>query len=219
MELYRQDPFFILSKLFSLAARSWSQLLNYLDGDIQVCSRAGKDQFSPALEQLRFNASLLGRIESFLAEDKYVIEERGVSSWPKPSDSELEERILVIQSSLLKDYNFLIGRCAQLAAKCEAGSEILVSAAQLLEAQKGINQAKQVHDLTKLAFIFIPLSFVASIFGMNVSAFKDDPPIWIYFVIALPLTMLSWFGSALFDRGRDNPYRAAFMKLWFAKKT
>jgi hypothetical protein len=49
--------------------------------------------------------------------------------------------------------------------------------------------------LTTLATFYIPLSFIASIFGMNVTQF--DPSIsvqiWIYFVVALPVTAASMF--------------------------
>ena len=200
-ELVRQEPFFLLSRLFLLAARSWSQLLNFVDQDIQSCSIVGEDLLSPALEQLRFNSGLLERVRTFLTEDQQVIHERGAPTWPKTSDSVLNTKILTIQASLDRDYDFLIHRCERLATRCETSSGILVSVAQLSEAQKGINQARQIHGLTKLAFIFIPLTFVAGLFGMNVSAFKGYPSIWIYFVIAVPLTALSWLASETFLNG------------------
>lgn len=150
--------------------------MNYSNEEIQLCSAIDdEEQLSAALEQLRFDSSLITRVLVFLTEDQHVIGARGASSWPKTSDPLLEQRLLSIKESLKDDYNFLISRCGQLSARCEVGSGILVSAAQLLEAHKGIDQAKEVHDLTKLAFIFIPLTFVASIFGMNVSTFKEFP--------------------------------------------
>lgn len=38
----------------------------------------------------------------------------------------------------------------------------------LIESKKAITQAEQVTKLTQLAFFFIPLTFVAGLFGMNV---------------------------------------------------
>lgn len=204
--LLRQEPFFHLSRLFLIAARSWSLLLNFVNQDIQSCSVEREDLLSPALEQLRFNSGLLERVKTFLEENQHVIRERGALAWPKTSDPMLNAKVLTVQASLDKNYSFLIYRCERLMTRCETGSNILVSAAQLLEAQKGINQARQVHVLTKLAFIFIPLSFVASLFGMNVSAFKGYPSIWIYFVIAVPLTALSWLVSQTFLNGGLVPF-------------
>lgn len=203
-ELLRQDPFFILSRLFLQAARSWSQVLNFVDENVQSCSVVAEDLLSPALEQLRFNASLVTRFEEFLAENLHVIQERGDASWPKPSPA-LENRMAQIQKALLKNYEFLIGHCRSLSSRCKTGSGILVSAAQLIEAHEGTSQARQAHSLTRLAFVFIPLTFVASVFGMNVAVFKEYPSIWLYFVIAVPLTTLSWFLSATFGRkGRTS---------------
>lgn len=41
------------------------------------------------------------------------------------------------------------------------------------EAQRGIEQAKRLERLTKLAYVFIPLSFVSSLFGKNLSQFNQ----------------------------------------------
>ena len=201
-ELLRQEPFFLLSRLFVLAARSWSQLLNFVEQDIQSCSIVGEDLLSPALEQLRFNSDLLERVRAFLTEDQHVVRERGAPTWPKTSEPALNAKVLSVQTSLDTDYSFLIHRCERLVTRCENSSSILVSAEQLLEAQKGIGQAQEIRGLTKLAFVFIPLTFVAGLFGMNVSEFKGNPSIWIYFVVAVPLTALSWFASeTLLDGG------------------
>ena len=136
--------------------------------------------------------------------DYHVIEERGDESWPKASDSALQERLEKVHVALSKDYKSLLARCARLASRCEVSSRTLVSAMQLMEAKKGIDQAKQVHDLTRLAFIFIPLTFVSGVFGMNVSTFKDYPPLWTYFVVAIPLTFFSWYGSRILGLNRHK---------------
>ncbi|CZS97995.1 uncharacterized protein RAG0_06887 [Rhynchosporium agropyri] len=64
---------------------------------------------------------------------------------------------------------------------------------------KAIEQAHDVNEdaahrtLTTLAPIFIPLSFVAAVFGMNVKTFNPDidVPVWSFFATALPITALS----------------------------
>ena len=47
--------------------------------------------------------------------------------------------------------------------------------------------------LTTLATVYIPLSFVAGLFGMNVTTFTSDikVPFWTYFAVALPITIAS----------------------------
>ena len=192
LPLLRQDPFFILSHLLLEAARSWSQLLTFMEKDIEACAIANETHLVPILEQVRFNANLVARVQGFLIENLHVVKERGRALWPRATDPYSVERIQVIQDSLIMNYEYLIGRCRHLASMCERGSGILVSAAQLMEAHEGTNQARQVHRLTKLAFIFIPLTYISSLFGMNVSAFESYPSIWIYFLVAIPITALSW---------------------------
>lgn len=216
-ELLRQDPFFILSRLYMQAARSYSQVLNFVDQDMQAYSLMTEDLLSPALEQLRFNANLITRIEGFLAEELYVIQERGAVSWPKASAA-LESTILNIQKDLLANYNFLISHCRSLSSRCKTESDILVSAAQLIEAHEGTTQARQVHRLTRLAFVFIPLTFVASIFGMNVAVFKEYPSIWTYFLVAIPLTIISWFVSGILGGRNKSLGRFDVFKWPIAKR-
>jgi hypothetical protein len=195
LTLLRENPFFLLSRLLTTAAQSWSQFLNHLSRDINYCLRfldAGPKELFLALGQLRYNASLLARVEGFLVDNKHLIEQRGSQLWPKSSDPALSKKVLEIQETLNKDHEFLLKTCAQLSARCERYQDILVSAAQTIDAQKGVAQAKRSHNLTRLAFIFIPLAFVAALFGMNIDLLKDNPPWWYYLVISIPLTFLSW---------------------------
>jgi hypothetical protein len=54
-------------------------------------------------------------------------------------------------------------------------------------------QNTKVKRLTELAFIFIPLSFVASIFGMNVDVLKDNQAPW-WTVIVGSLVTFAFIG-------------------------
>lgn len=65
--------------------------------------------------------------------------------------------------------------------------------AQLEEARKSTETALGVARLTKLAFIFIPLSFVTSFFGMNVRQFGNgNIDLWIFFATAAALIGLTF---------------------------
>ncbi|KAK0101112.1 hypothetical protein ONS95_012905 [Cadophora gregata] len=68
--------------------------------------------------------------------------------------------------SLISDYEE-----AEAAWNSERRDELLD--AQLKEARKSTETALRVASLTRLAVVFIPLSFVASVFGMNIQQFND----------------------------------------------
>jgi hypothetical protein len=191
-QLLREDPFFLLSASLATACMSWSTLLNFLEEDIKRCKEAEPGRLDLALEQLRFNSAIISRVEGFLLDNSRIISAGGCPSWPRAKESSVRERKETVQKALEEDYTFLSIRCARLAKECEIGSGILVSSVRLLESRKGIDQARQVHSLTRLAFLFIPMGFVASLFSMNVSELKTNPPIWLFFVIALPLSLLCW---------------------------
>lgn len=52
---------------------------------------------------------------------------------------------------------------------CESTFTMLMTTMSLIESEKAINEAEQVTKLTQLAFFFIPLTFVAGIYGMNLA--------------------------------------------------
>jgi Mg2+ and Co2+ transporter CorA len=54
-------------------------------------------------------------------------------------------------------------------AHCESTFTALMGTMSIIESGKAINEAEQVTKLTQLAFFFIPLTFVAGVFGMNLA--------------------------------------------------
>lgn len=52
-------------------------------------------------------------------------------------------------------------------SRCDSTFNALIGTMSILESAKAIDQAEEVTKLTQLAFVFIPLTFVAGIFGMN----------------------------------------------------
>jgi Mg2+ and Co2+ transporter CorA len=70
-------------------------------------------------------------------------------------------------------------------------TDTLLSTMSILESQKSIEQSEQVNKLPRLAFVYIPLSFISSVFGMNVKEIQANPSIWVFFATAIAFTFLS----------------------------
>ncbi|PNP58793.1 hypothetical protein FNYG_15014 [Fusarium nygamai] len=65
------------------------------------------------------------------------------------------------------------------------------------ESEKAIRQSDRIGALTSLATFYIPLSFVSSVFGMNVMQISSqETSIALFFAIAIPLTALSMMAVA-----------------------
>ena len=68
----------------------------------------------------------------------------------------------------------------------------LMANMNIIESKRGIAEAESVTKLTELAFLFIPLTFSASIFGMQVRELTTaNVSIWAFFLLAVCIT----FGS------------------------
>ena len=59
--------------------------------------------------------------------------------------------------------------------------------------KQSVREASRVTQLTIAALIFLPLSFVASLFSMGGSFAVDSERGWIFFAVAMPLTVLVTF--------------------------
>jgi hypothetical protein len=84
--------------------------------------------------------------------------------------------------------------------------------AQLKEARKSTETAFSVVRLTQLAFFFIPLSFVASNYGMNIKQFNNvNVSLSVFFGMAIIITFLTHFP---FLRLIDGEITVASIKLF-----
>ena len=94
---------------------------------------------------------------------------------------------------LIEDYTDLLDRCLELAARCNSGMNIMMNRSVVQESRKAMEQTDRVKKLTILATFFIPLSFTASLFGMNFQELgQGNLAIWLFFPVAVPLTILSY---------------------------
>lgn len=76
--------------------------------------------------------------------------------------------------------------CAGMTAattKCERLQQTLRAEMSLLESKRGIEEAEGVSRLTELAFLFIPITFAASLFSMQLRELVENPPPAYAFVI------------------------------------
>ncbi|KAF7939677.1 hypothetical protein EAE99_001482 [Botrytis elliptica] len=93
----------------------------------------------------------------------------------------------------LEDYQYLENKVMIQTKQNSASIPLLTAMIAVEESRKAIQQANDVKALTVLATVYIPLSFVAGVFGMNVSELNSgiDVDIWVYFAISIPVTIAS----------------------------
>ncbi|KAI1084629.1 hypothetical protein F5B20DRAFT_522428 [Whalleya microplaca] len=194
-KLLLADPFYLLYGLLRTSLLSWTQLLNYLAACIEESNNQldlDQNELRFHLEQLRFHVTVIHQTKDHFSESLQLIIQGGCASWPKSTDSALQERKRLLQQQLEADCRHLLERCSLMANKCESAIEVLVGFSQLVTAERGISQAEEVQSLTKLASVFVPLSFVTSIFGMNILEWQPAVSIVWFVLLAVLFIALSF---------------------------
>ncbi|KAI9671369.1 MAG: hypothetical protein M1831_004278 [Alyxoria varia] len=69
--------------------------------------------------------------------------------------------------------------------------QVRLAETQLEESRKAIQQADTIKRLTILAFVYIPIQTVASVFGMNVREFDPDPSVWTFGLLTVLLLAIT----------------------------
>lgn len=86
----------------------------------------------------------------------------------------------------------------------------------IAEAQKSTSTNVSVKRLSWITFIFLPLMFVSSIFGMNVDVLKSNPRWWIYILFAAG-TMILTLGVWILFKWKKLESRIEKKFQWLVK--
>lgn len=105
------------------------------------------------------------------------------------TDTVAEQEHNVIETLLAQ----LDQRIVSLRRRTESSDKSLLTTMSLVESKRGIAEAESVTKLTELAFFFIPLTFSASIFSMQVKELNASvTPISAFVILAVCITLVSY---------------------------
>ncbi|KAL9624925.1 MAG: hypothetical protein Q9160_000972 [Pyrenula sp. 1 TL-2023] len=198
-KLQSYSPISVLQELFTFEAASYSQYINMLEQTLSDAT--DRDQF-PSYEHSKLETILhfdyakivLTRCEVHF-EEMLLFLKNPPEAWQgqRRSTDPIDEG--KITSAIQIDFEYLLSRVKRLVSACEARKNTLLGNASMQDAKRSAEEAKLVTRLTKatnrLTFIFLPISFVTSVFGMNFSQFGQGPlSIWLWAVITIPLLMV-----------------------------
>ena len=72
----------------------------------------------------------------------------------------------------------------------EARVPIVISLIQIIDSQRSFTETANVMRLTYLALVFVPSTYVASLFSVNDALAPNGRIFWLYVVTAIPLNMV-----------------------------
>jgi hypothetical protein len=224
------DPVYALTPLLRLAAASEMDLLAVVDLAMQENDK-GIANGTPtiAFSSLIYHQKILKRHIQYM---KATI--RCITNWassvsrscevqsPGPGLGDTDRRPPTSYTgpdpthpihSILADYEHALAYAETLLQDCVQGMSVAAHRMSIKESEKAIAEARDVTRLSRLATIFVPLTFVTSVFGMNVRelAIDDGPPIWVWVVSTVIFGAATWW---ILERHYLNAAVARRYRLW-----
>ncbi|KAH6666093.1 hypothetical protein B0J14DRAFT_605292 [Halenospora varia] len=95
-----------------------------------------------------------------------------------------------VSDLLVKDIDYVSNQIEKYQGTLEGMVPILTSTIQLIDSCRAMTETVYVKRLTYIALVFLPLSYVASVFSMNDDFAINSRRFWIYLITAFPLLAL-----------------------------
>jgi hypothetical protein len=141
-------------------------------------------------QRVTYWRKLLHRFNSSLAE----VDQQLRSFVNFRNDKELfylagNQRTELPSEKLARDTSQTLTKCLDLV---ERSSTALLTQMQIVDSRRSIAEAESISKLTELAFVFIPLSFVASLFSMQVRELSGGVPLYVFTLAAIATVFIAY---------------------------
>ncbi|RDW85437.1 hypothetical protein BP5796_03762 [Coleophoma crateriformis] len=93
-------------------------------------------------------------------------------------------------ATLQEDYRYLSTQIEQYSRSLESILPLAATIVQLTDARRSISEAVNVRYLTYIAMVFVPLTFVSSLFSMSNGFVPGQAKFWVYMAVAAPLMVV-----------------------------
>ncbi|KAI2603038.1 uncharacterized protein GGS25DRAFT_78711 [Hypoxylon fragiforme] len=188
-----QEPLAFVADMLETSALCWLQFLAF----VQKCQHSRLSSLAnERAEYLQRDKLALDHAILYFTEAIDFLDGWGDSDnlprWPACRPVGSGVNVSDMATSLQRDFRHLRDKAETLSQKCNENIAIAMNTMSIWEAQRSLVNAHRATVITYLAFFFVPMTLVASLFGMNVQELSDSraPETWVYFVIAIPLTLL-----------------------------
>ncbi|MCJ1303778.1 hypothetical protein MMC08_006589 [Hypocenomyce scalaris] len=92
-------------------------------------------------------------------------------------------------SFLVDDYNHLANIVDECGRRFENMLPVVTSLVQIVDSRRSFAETSNISRLTYLALVFVPLAYISSLFSMDPDVAPGGHEFWIYFVVAIPVTL------------------------------
>ncbi|CAN9210768.1 unnamed protein product [Alternaria alternata] len=182
-EIMAQDPFYALTEIFQLAASAHKQFLNMIEQKLLEFTEESTKNLD-GLANLTYIKGVLRQQIHGIQRVRLAVDNIRSPKWPEPGEVGKRARTAISQ-----DYRVLLGQAEASKEHCQESITLLQSSIAILESKKAILQAQRVAKLTFLAFVFVPMSFTTSFFGMEFPELQGLH-IWVWGAATLPIMVI-----------------------------
>ncbi|USP77846.1 uncharacterized protein yc1106_05120 [Curvularia clavata] len=91
---------------------------------------------------------------------------------------------------VLEDFEAINKNIEDAGHRLENMLPVVTSLVQILDARRSFAETENIGRLTILALIFVPLTYISSLFSMNATNLPGSPHFWVYFAVAIPVTLM-----------------------------
>ncbi|KAI9656066.1 MAG: hypothetical protein M1821_005127 [Bathelium mastoideum] len=92
--------------------------------------------------------------------------------------------------SLQEDYAYVFSVIGGYSRLLESTIPLVISFVQIIDSRRDFTETTNISRLTMLALIFVPLTFISSLFSMNPENAPGSHYFWVYFAVAIPVMLL-----------------------------
>ncbi|ORY02295.1 hypothetical protein BCR34DRAFT_605646 [Clohesyomyces aquaticus] len=93
-------------------------------------------------------------------------------------------------SFLVEDYEYIASRIEEFGNRLERMLPVVTSLVQIIDSRRSFDETANVSRLTAMALVFVPLTYISSLFSMNSKLGPGGPLFWVYFAVAIPITIV-----------------------------
>jgi hypothetical protein len=182
-----EDPMYAMNRIFSLFVCSEAHNLAFLAQQIDIYT-----VHTEASTEVADTETLSKILHCRQLLERHVEELRYVLRVTRSSGQLTNEIVNSAAAMLNEDLLYLIERAVSLRNRSETSINLLMSVASIGEARRSVAQNKNLFRFTIIASVYVPLTFVATIFGMNFRQFgQGELSVWIYFAVSAPVLIVS----------------------------
>ena len=188
-KIMTNDAFYSLTEVFSFAASSQMEFLNLIDVKLDRYTSLPSAQDFQSLPNLKYTKQILSRHIQKTQRVLDSIKNAQHPKWPKDRSESGSRKAAIAAQSLEQDFMHLLDRANTLHQRTAEAITVLMSSISISESQKAMEQAQRVGKLTFLAFLFVPLSFTTSFFGMNVTELQGNVGLKWWVALSVPVAV------------------------------